>query len=235
MVPIPEDGILAVYKETGLSSHHVVAEVRHCVGCKVGHAGTLDLYASGVLVLGIGRPATKTLSQIVGKEKEYITRVRLGCRSTSDDREGVKQPVNVTEIPTRQQIETALGGFIGIITQRPPIFSALKVAGKPAYKLARAQQPVDLSPRKVEIKEIELLQYDWPLADVRLVTGPGVYVRAFARDLGDLLGTGAYVEELERTRVGPYTKEKAIRLSDLKAMYRPDASAIPDSTSEDRV
>ena len=216
MVRIPEDGILAVYKEAGISSHRVVLEVRHHTGCKVGHAGTLDLYASGVLVVGVGRPATKKLGLIVGKDKEYITSIRLGCRSTSDDREGVKQPVSVTTIPSEQDVSAALGGFLGVITQRPPAFSALKIAGKPAYKLARAHRPVDLAARQVVILQIELLDYQWPIAKVRLVTGPGVYVRAVARDLGEVLGTGAYVEELERTRVGPYTKDQAIHLSDLK-------------------
>jgi tRNA pseudouridine55 synthase len=216
MVQIPENGILAVYKETGISSHRVVLEVRHYAGCKVGHAGTLDLYASGVLVVGIGRPATKTLSQIVGKDKEYITHVRLGCRSTSDDREGVKQSVRVKTIPSQTDVAGALSGFLGVIMQRPPAFSALKIKGQPAYKLARVDKPVDLAARPVEIMEAELLSYEWPIARIRLVTGPGVYVRAVARDLGEILGTGAYVEELERTRVGPYTKDLAIRLSDLK-------------------
>ncbi len=216
MILIPADGILVMYKEPGISSHRVVLEVRHRTGCKVGHAGTLDLYACGVLVLGIGRPATKTLGQIVGKDKEYLTRIQLGCRSTSDDREGIKQPVNVTTIPSRQAVADALTQFQGIITQRPPAFSALKIKGKPAYKFARAQRPVDLDPRQVEIMEIELLDYAWPFADVRMVTGPGVYVRAVARDLGEALATGAYVAELERTRVGPYTKEQAFRLADLK-------------------
>jgi tRNA pseudouridine55 synthase len=221
MLSIPEDGILAMYKEPGVSSHRVVLEVRHHTGCKVGHAGTLDLYACGVLVLGIGRPATKKLGQIVGKDKEYITRIQLGCRSTSDDREGIKEPVCVTTIPSRQAVADALPQFQGIITQRPPAFSALKISGQPAYKLARAQQPVNLDPRQVQIMEIELLNYAWPFADVRMVTGPGVYVRAVARDLGEALGTGAYVAELERTRVGPYTKDHAFRLCDLK---RPESS-----------
>ncbi len=216
MLAIPEDGILVIYKEAGVSSHRVVLEVRHFAGCKAGHAGTLDLYASGVLVVGVGRPATKKLSLIVGKEKEYLVRIRLGCRSTSDDREGVKEPVCVTRIPAHAEVADALAGFRGIITQRPPAFSALKIKGRPAYKLARLDEPVDLAPRQVEVKEIELLDYQWPFAQARLVTGPGVYVRAIARDLGEVLGTGAYVEELERTRVGPYTKDQAIRLSDLK-------------------
>jgi tRNA pseudouridine55 synthase len=102
-----------------------------------------------------------------------------------------------------------------MIDQRPPAFSAIKVRGRAAYKLARAARIVDLPARRVEAKEVELLGYTWPHVDVRLVTGPGFYVRSLARDLGEMLGTGAYMEELERTRVGEYTKEQAVRLADL--------------------
>ena len=216
MTVIPPDGILVVYKEEGISSHDVVQRVRwHTRKRRVGHAGTLDLCASGVLVIGVGREATRTLSQIVGKDKEYLTRIRLGCRSTTDDREGDKQTVCVVKIPSQKDVMEALGRFVGVIEQRPPAFSALKIAGTPAYKLARANEPVKLAPRQVEILEIELLRYDWPFVEVRMVTGPGVYVRAVARDLGEALGTGAYMHDLERTRIGPYTKDQAVRLSDL--------------------
>jgi tRNA pseudouridine55 synthase len=111
--------------------------------------------------------------------------------------------------------------------QRPPAFSAIKVHGRAAYKLARAGRAVDLSLRKVEAREIELLAYAWPSVDVRLVTSPGFYVRSFARDLGELLGTGAYMEELERIRVGTYTKEQSVRLSDFAASIDPGSDSEP--------
>lgn len=213
---IPNEGIFAVYKTVGMSSHDVVDLVRRCTGQKrVGHAGTLDPCAKGVLVVGVGRPATRQLGQIVEKEKEYTTRIKLGWRSTTDDREGEKQEVVVTEIPSRQQVAEALQAFQGILHQRPPHFSAVKIAGRPAYKLARAKKQLKLASREVIIKEIELLAYEWPFADVRMVTGPGVYVRSVARDLGEALGTGGYVAELERTRVGSYTADQAIPVSEL--------------------
>jgi tRNA pseudouridine55 synthase len=216
-VDIPTEGIFAVFKEEGMTSHDVVDLVRRYTGQrKVGHAGTLDPCARGVLVVGVGRPATRQLGQIVEKEKEYTTRIRLGWRSTTDDREGEKQESPVSTIPSEQVVRDALKAFQGIISQRPPAFSALKVAGRPAYKLARAKLPVELASREVLVKEIELLAYEWPIADVRMVTGPGVYVRAVARDLGEALGTGGYVEELERTRVGSYTTDQAIAISDLR-------------------
>ena len=210
-------GILVVYKELGMTSHAVVNMVRTYTGQKrVGHAGTLDPCAKGVMVIGVGRAATRTLAAIVAKEKEYIVRVRLGWRSTSDDREGQKTQVSVSEVPSEDRIRQALKSFEGIISQRPPIFSAIKVRGRAAYKIARAHRPLDLPARQVEAKQIELLAYTWPFLDLRLVTGPGFYVRSLAHDLGEMLGTGGYVEELERTRVGPYTKECALRLSDLR-------------------
>lgn len=210
---VPSEGIFAVYKEVGMTSHDVVDAVRRRTGQKrVGHAGTLDPCAKGVLVVGVGRPATKLLGQVVAKEKEYVTRIRLGWRSTTDDREGEKEEVPISTTPSRQQVQDALAAFRGVISQRPPSFSALKVRGRPAYRFARANKHVDLAPREVEVKEIELLAYSWPMADVRMVTGPGVYVRAVARDLGEALRTGGYVEELERTRVGSYTADQAVRL-----------------------
>jgi len=210
---IPREGIFAVYKEEGMTSHDVVDLVRRHTGQKrVGHAGTLDPCAKGVLVVGVGRPATRTLGLVAGGEKEYVARIKLGWRSSTDDREGEKEQVNVSTIPSPQQVADALQDFVGTISQRPPAFSAIKIGGRPAYRFARANKQIDLAAREVEVKEIELLGYAWPFVDVRMVTGPGVYVRAIARDLGAALGTGGYVEELERTRVGPYTKDLAVRL-----------------------
>ncbi len=210
---IPHEGIFAVYKEEGMTSHDVVDLVRRLTGQRrVGHAGTLDPCARGVLVVGVGRPATRTLGEVVGSEKEYVTRVRLGWRSTTDDREGEKELVDVSTTPSRQQVLDALQGFTGTISQRPPAFSAVKVGGRPAYRLARVRKQVNLAAREVEVKEIEVLAYTWPFVDLRMVTGPGVYVRAIARDLGEALNTGGYVEELERTRVGTYTKNDAVHL-----------------------
>jgi len=211
-----KDGVVAVYKEEGWSSHDVVNMVRRYTGQRrVGHAGTLDPCAKGVIVIGVGREVTRMLAAIAGKEKEYVVRVKLGWRSTSDDLEGQKTQVQVAQIPSEDQVRQALKSFEGTIQQRPPVFSAVKVGGRAAYRRARRHKPLDLPTRQVEAKEIELLRYAWPFVDIRLVTGPGFYVRSLARDLGEMLGTGGYVDTLERTRVGAYTKENAVRLSDL--------------------
>jgi tRNA pseudouridine55 synthase len=243
-------GVFAIYKEEGMTSHDVVDAVRRLTGQqRVGHAGTLDPCAKGVLVIGVGRAATRQLRQIAGTEKEYITRVKLGWRSTTEDREGkVEQVFWATEdreqttedrgpkaapssgrIPSEAQVREALTHIQGTLEQRPPVFSAIKVRGRAAYRLARKGREIDLPPRTVEVKEIELLEYAWPYVDVRLVTGPGFYVRSFARDLGELLGTGGYMERLERIRVGTYTKERAARLVDFATSigHAADGEPVP--------
>jgi tRNA pseudouridine55 synthase len=231
-------GVFAVYKEEKMSSHDVVNAVRRLTHEKrVGHAGTLDPYAKGVLVIGVGRAATRQLRTVTGTDKEYITRIKLGWRSTTEDREGILtktqgyEECGTTEgdsacpcpphaPPSEAQVRQALVRFQGAIDQCPPAFSAVKIRGRKAYKFARAKRQVNMPPRRVEALEIELLEYSWPCVLVRLVTSAGFYVRSFARDLGEALGTGGYVVELERTRVGPYTKEEAIRLADLGKALR---------------
>jgi tRNA pseudouridine55 synthase len=234
----PPAGVFAVYKEERMSSHDVVNAVRRLTREKrVGHAGTLDPYAKGVLVIGVGRAATRQLRAVAGTEKEYITRIKLGWRSTTDDREGtltktpgyeesgaagrdLAGPGPLHAPPSETQVRQALVRFQGAIDQCPPAFSAVKIRGRKAYKFARAKRQINMPLRRVEATQIELLEYAWPCVVVRLVTSAGFYVRSFARDLGEALGTGGYVVELERTRVGPFTKEQAVRLADLDRKLR---------------
>ncbi len=212
--------ILAIYKPKGPTSNDIVQNIKRVVGNeKVGHAGTLDPLAEGVLVLGIGREATKKLNEVVRKEKEYLAKVKLGETSVTDDEEGGKTKIEVAEKPSRADIERVLKSFLGKIKQVPPIYSAVKVNGKEAYKLARRGGKPLLLERCVEIKEIGILDYEWPHLDLRVVTGPGVYVRALARDIGEKLKTGAYLANLKRTRVGNFTAEKALTLDEFKKQW----------------
>ncbi|MFH0779660.1 MAG: tRNA pseudouridine(55) synthase TruB [Parcubacteria group bacterium] len=211
--------IIAVYKPKGPTSHDMIDKIRRITGVKrVGHAGTLDPLASGVLVVGIGREATRTLDAEVKKEKEYIATIKFGETSETDDEEGILMAkhgiysVPSEDYPTSSQIETTMKKFIGEISQIPPAYSALKIKGTPAYKLARSGKKVNLEPRKVFIKEIEILKYEWPLLKIKVVCGPGVYIRSLARDIGEALGVGGYMSALERTRVGDFTVEQAIDL-----------------------
>lgn len=206
-------GILAVYKPKGPTSHDVIDQLRRRTGVKkIGHAGTLDPLASGVLVVGIGREATKKLGEVVKKEKEYIAKIKLGETSTTDDEEGEKKKIQISKKPNYKKVEEAVSKFEGEILQTPPIYSAVKVKGTEAYKLARKGQIPKLEPRRVEIKEIEILKYEWPYLKLRVVTGPGVYIRALARDIGQALKTGGYLADLERTRVGDFTLDQTLKV-----------------------
>lgn len=211
------EGTFAIYKSKGPTSNGVLNDIRRIAGTrKVGHAGTLDPLATGVLVVAIGREATKKINESVKKEKEYLTTIKLGVISTTDDEEGEKQIFEVKNIPEIKDVEKVIPRFKGKISQIPPIFSAIKVHGKESYKLARKGEAVELASREVEIKEIELLDYAWPYLKLRVVTGPGVYIRSLARDIGKELGPGGYMTELERTRVGDFTKEKALTIEQFR-------------------
>ncbi|MCG2701290.1 tRNA pseudouridine(55) synthase TruB [Candidatus Parcubacteria bacterium] len=207
------EGIFAVYKPKGITSNDAVQIVkRQAGGKKTGHAGTLDPLAEGVLVVGVGREATKQLGEIVKKEKEYLAVVKFGETSSTDDDEGEKIEIKVKNIPEIIDIEKAIKKFQGKIMQTPPVFSAIKVNGREAYKLARAGREVEMKPREIEIKKIDITDYKWPILKLKVVTGPGAYIRALARDIGDELRVGGYLADLERTRVGQFTKDEAVRL-----------------------
>lgn len=223
--------IFNICKPKGPTSFGIVAKVRQITGIKkVGHAGTLDPLASGVLVVGVGRDATRRLSEIAGEEKEYIADIKLGITSATDDEEGEK---NIPEFPisnfqfqmngkaiSSKQIKKVLDSFVGIINQIPPQFSAVKINGRRAYKSARAGQKVELSARPVEIKDIEILKYKYPDLQIRVVCGKGTYIRALARDVGAALRVGGYLAGLERTRVGEFTSLKSITLEQLADLWR---------------
>ena len=203
--------IFAVYKPKGPTSHDIIDEIRKITGVrKVGHAGTLDPLARGVLVVGVGREATKKLNEIVAKEKEYIAVIKLGEESTTDDEEGGKSVRSVGIVEDVKIVKDVVESFVGVIEQTPPVYSAVKVGGRPAHRRARRGEKVELKAREVEIKEIEILDYEWPFLKMRVVTGPGVYIRALARDIGRKLGNGGYLYDLERIRVGEFVKEDAV-------------------------
>ena len=213
--------ILAIYKVKGPTSHDIINQLRRVTGIKkIGHAGTLDPLATGVLVVAIGREATKQLDRIVNSKKEYLATIKLGEESTTDDAEGEKEQFEVNAKPQREEVEDTLKLFIGQIKQIPPQFSAIKVEGQTAYKLARSGHKVLLKPRPVEIKEIELIKYQWPLMKMRVVSGKGVYIRALARDIGQQLGCGAYLAQLERTRVGDFTLDQALTIDQFASAWQ---------------
>jgi len=210
-------GILVIDKPAGRSSMAVVAEVRRRAGgVRTGHAGTLDPLATGVLVLGLGA-ATKQIDVFMGTDKAYRTRIDLSAFTTTDDREGEREQVEVSEPPEQAAIEAALEPFRGTIQQAPPAYSAIKVGGKRAYRLARGGAPPEIPPRTVIVHSLRLMSYDWPIVELSLRCGKGFYVRSLARDLGRALGTGGHCVEIRRTAVGPFTLADAITLDALPA------------------
>ncbi|MFA5870951.1 MAG: tRNA pseudouridine(55) synthase TruB [Candidatus Paceibacterota bacterium] len=206
-------GIYGFWKPRGPSSFDVIREIKKSSEDKcIGHAGTLDPLAEGVLVIAIGKEFTRKISEEVKKEKEYIAHVRLGIESSTDDEEGEKIIHEVKKEPTQEDIEGTLQNFIGIIMQTPPIWSAVKVRGKEAYKRAEQGEEISLKPRSVRIDEIEIISYQFPELFIRVATGSGVYIRSLARDIGKMLKTYGYLTGLIRTKVGGFTKENSIHV-----------------------
>lgn len=217
--------LLNLYKPAGITSHDAVNFIRRLTGEKrVGHGGTLDPFAEGVLVIGVGREYTKKLHQILKEaDKEYIAMLELGRTSTTGDPEGeIKITASSEEIAaiTKERLAMTFRRFVGQIKQTPPAYSALKIQGTPAYKLARRGEAVSLPRRKVIIKELELLEWDPPLAKMRTVVSSGTYIRALAEDIGKALGVGAYLQALVRTRVGEFKIEEAKNLEELEKQFR---------------
>ena len=209
-------GILNLDKPPGLSSAAAVERVKRLLpaGTKIGHAGTLDPFATGVLVLLIGK-STRLAERFMSQPKQYEATVKLGATTPTLDPTAPQTPTAGAAPLPRSAIEAAIQPLIGTIQQLPPAFSALKIAGRPAYKMARRGQPVDLAPRTVVVYGIDILSYDWPFLRLRIDCGRGTYVRAIARDLGELLGVGGYLTELRRTRVGEFRIEDSATLAQL--------------------
>ena len=213
--------ITSVVKPRGITSHDVVNEIRKITGeRRVGHGGTLDPFAEGVLVIAISRESTKKLGEILeGTDKEYLATIELGKTSSTGDPEGKIQETtgnSALRKITERDVENVLNRFRGQVTQTPPVYSAVKVRGIPAYKRTRAGEKVTLKKRKVFVKELELIKFDPPLVKLRAVVSSGTYIRSLAEDIGKALGVGAYTKELIRTRVGSFLLENSKTLQELK-------------------
>jgi tRNA pseudouridine55 synthase len=208
--------VIAVYKPYTWTSFQIVNKIRYHLSrkfgvkrFKVGHAGTLDPLATGVLLLCTGK-ATKRIEELQKNTKEYEAEIMLGATTPSYDME---HPVNATfpyEHITKGMVEEVLARFVGDIAQRPPLFSACKVDGKRAYDLARKGSDMQLEPKQIRIDAIELLECDLPKIKIRVTCGKGTYIRSLARDIGEALDSGAYLTGLTRTRIGEYRIENCI-------------------------
>lgn len=230
------DGILVVDKPIGPTSHDIVGLVRRLAATKrVGHGGTLDPFASGVLPVFLGR-ATRVVEFHLTDRKRYRATVCFGAASTTDDLEGELTPSD-GPAPTQLAVEGTLSGFVGTIQQRPPAYSAIKVGGRRAYAMARSGETVELTPREITIHELALIDWDAtdpdrPIAILDVTCSAGTYIRALARDVGERLGSAAYLGALRRTGAGAFGEADALALdavraaagkgmADLSALLRP--------------
>jgi len=218
-------GVLNFDKPAGWTSRDVVNRVQRLVRpAKVGHAGTLDPLATGVLLVCVG-PATRLVQFAHRLPKHYCASFLLGRQSATDDVEGEVETFDGT-VPARKDIVQALPQFRGILQQRPPAFSAIKVSGQRAYALARRGEQVELEPRPVQIHELELLDYEYPALKLRIVCGSGTYVRSLGRDLAQSLGTRAVMAALERTQIGPFQVDQAICPTDFGGLKSLDNQTV---------
>jgi tRNA pseudouridine55 synthase len=227
-------GVLNLNKPSGVTSRDVVDRVVRLVGkrVKVGHAGTLDPLASGVLVVCVGT-ATRLIEYVQRQTKTYRTVVRLGARSDTHDADGVVTAVVGASEPSPEAVRAALGLQVGTVLQKPPDYSALKVGGRRAYDLARAGLAVELALRPVSVYRVDVLSYQWPMLELEVECGGGTYIRSIARDLGEALGCGGLVEVLVRTRIGRFTLKEAVGVEDLapgslSGQLRPAAEAVSE-------
>lgn len=232
--PATADGLLLVDKPAGVSSHDVVGAARRALGQKrIGHAGTLDPFATGLLVLLVGR-ATRLLPHIPDEPKVYEARIRFGAETDTEDLAGTV--TREAPLPSRAAVLAALPQFVGPLQQVPPAYSAKRVDGQRAYARARAGEDVVLAPVAIHVHRWEVLgmREDAPgavrEADVRITCGGGTYVRSLARDLGRAVGSAAHLVALRRTATGPFSVDGALTLEDLRerrAVLRPALDALP--------
>lgn len=212
------DHLLLIDKPAGMTSHDVVDHVRRIFGTRaVGHAGTLDPFATGLLIVGVGA-ATKKLTALVGLDKTYEAMMRLGATSSTFDPEGtITVGVGLKPAPTQNDIESILTKFRGGYDQKAPLHSAKKIGGKKLYELARKGTATEeMRPvKRVTISELEILSYEWPSLSIRVSCSSGTYIRSLADDIGRELRVGAYLTELRRTRIGTFRIEDATPLDKL--------------------
>jgi len=212
-----KSGFIIINKPVDFTSHDVVAILRGITSIKkIGHAGTLDPFATGDLICAIGREATREIDKFVKLDKEYEATLKLGATTDTYDKEGqIINKEQETRNKKQTDVQKILEKFIGKQEQIPPMFSAKKVGGQKLYKLARAGKVIKRKPCKIEIYDIKLIKYKWPNLGIKVNCSTGTYIRSLGHDIGQALGCGAYLEELKRTAVGEFKLKTAVDLKKL--------------------
>lgn len=213
-----KEGIYLIDKEAGWTSFDVVAKMRGITGIRsIGHAGTLDPFATGLLLILVGKEFTKRQDEFMKQDKEYEATLKLGEESTTGDPEGsiVQSEKSKVKIYSKEEIREVLQKFFGEIEQTPPAHSAIKINGQRAYKKARMGEEFEIPKRKVQIYELELISYKYPFVKFRIKCSSGTYIRTLGMDIAEKLGTKGYLTELRRTKIGEYDIQNAKELSSL--------------------
>jgi tRNA pseudouridine55 synthase len=211
-------GFLLINKPTGPTSHNIISRLRKITGIKrIGHAGTLDPFASGLLIVAVGRESTKKLGKFLKMDKTYLATLHLGAETDTFDREGKRsEKCEVRSAnPKEEEINQTLSSFIGRQKQIPPMYSAKKINGKKLYELARKGIEIERQPVDIEIYDLKLINYKYPALVIEVSCSSGTYIRSLAVDMGRKLETGAYLEELERTSISSYKLETAVDIENL--------------------
>jgi len=218
--PARFDGALVIDKPKGKTSHDIVDAVRHLAGFRqIGHLGTLDPLATGVLVLLLGK-ATRLVRFYAGRRKRYLAGFRFGFATNTYDSEGTSQGPDASPVLDRELLQRIAAESLGRFEQMPPVFSAKKVHGRPAYELARKNQAVELKPAPVELFEYRLIEIEGAVARFSIECSSGTYIRSLAHDMGQKLGCGAHLSEITRTAVGEFSLEQAIDIEELAQAAR---------------
>jgi len=213
---VSKEGFLIIDKPPGITSFGVIYALRKMTGIKkIGHAGTLDPLATGILICAIGRSATKKIDLFLKKDKSYIAEIELGATSSTYDADGEITRRDEVKDPGRKSVEKATEYFVGTILQSPPAFSAKKINGVRAYQLARLGMEVKLKQQKVNIKQIKIVHYDFPKLVIEVDCGSGTYIRSLANDIGEKLKIGGYITSLRRIRSERFIIDQAINMSHL--------------------
>ena len=224
---VPPEGILLIDKPAGITSHDVVDIIRHRFGLRrVGHGGTLDPAATGLLILLLGR-ATQQASRFLGMDKTYLATLRLGVATDTQDAQGKVVETRPVGPLTLEEIESACDRFRGEVEQKIPAYSAVRIQGKRFYELARAGQEVPQRFRRVTVKQLKVVEVRLPEVHLEITCSSGTYIRTLCADLGSALGYGGHMSRLTRTRVGPYTLEDAVKLEQVGSQHLVPADEIP--------
>lgn len=211
-------GALLIDKDLKWTSFDVIAKLRNLLKIrKIGHAGTLDPLATGLLIICCGK-ATKSINQFQGLNKTYLAKIKIGATTETDDSEKDEENIKDYSFVTKDDIINACKSFEGQILQRPPAYSAKKVKGKRLYQLARQGIKVEIEPVEVFVDYIKILNIELPNIDIEVKCSKGTYIRALARDIGEKLGTGAYLASLRRIKIGDYSIEKALKITEIQKL-----------------